>query len=131
MLFRSLPTSQFFPHSFLNFGKNLSLGFTNDGGEPQVFIVLVILHWTKDIQNVVLAPLRSVGAKEDQGLVSIDFLPRGLFIAIEDVYKLLAFLDTCFAKEKAIVGEEEMSEDRAAPANRNTTYLLVSSGITS
>ena len=90
--------------------------------------MLVILHWTKDIQNVVLAPLRSVGAKEDRGLVSIDFLPRGRFIAIEDVYKLLTFLDTCFAKEKAIVGEEEVSKDRAAPANRNTTYLLVSSG---
>ena len=106
----------------------MSLGFTNDGGEPQVLIVPVILHWTKDIQNVVLAPLQSVGAKEDRRLVSIDFLPRGLFIAIEDVNKLLAFLDTCFAKEKAIVGEEEMSEGRAAPANKNTTYLLVSSG---
>ena len=76
----------------------------------------------------ILAPLRSVGAKEDRRLVSIDFLPKGLFIAIEDVNKLLAFLDTCFAKEKAIVGEEEMSEGRAAPDNRNTTYLLVSSG---
>ena len=72
--------------------------------------------------------MRGVWAEEDRRLVGIDFLPRGRFIAIEDVYKLLTFLNTCFAKEKAIVGEEEMSEDRAAPANRNTTYLLVSSG---
>ena len=69
-------------------------------------MVPVILHWTKDIQNIVLAPLRSVGAKEDRRLVNIDFLPRGLFIAIEDVNKLLAFLDTYFAKEKAIVGKK-------------------------
>ena len=87
-----------------------------------------ILHWTKDIQNVILSPLRGIRAEEDRRLVGIDFLPRGRFIAIEDVYKLLTFLDTCFAKKEAIVGKEEVSKERAAPANRNTTYLLVPSG---
>ena len=87
-----------------------------------------ILHWTKDIQNEILSPLRGIRAEEDRRLVGIDFLPRGRFIAIEDVYKLLTFLDTCFAKKEAIVGKEEMSKERAAPANRNTTYLLVPSG---
>ena len=87
-----------------------------------------ILHWTKDIQNEILSPLRGIRVEEDRRLVGIDFLPRGRFIAIEDVYKLLTFLDTCFAKKKAIIGEEDVSKERAAPANRDSIYLLVPSG---
>ena len=72
--------------------------------------------------------MRGVWAEEDRRLVGIDFLPRGHFIAIEDVYKLLTFLDICFAKKEAIIGEKEVSKERAAPANRDSTYLLVPSG---
>ena len=46
---------------------------------------------------------------------------------LEDVNKILAFLDLCFAKKEAIIGEEEVSKERAAPANSNSIYLLVRS----
>ena len=72
--------------------------------------------------------MRGVWAEEDRRLVGIDFLPKGCFIAIEDVYQLLTFLDICFAKKEAIISEEEVSKERAAPANRDSTYLLVPSG---
>ena len=45
----------------------------------------------------------------------------------EDVHKMLTFLDCCFAKKEAIIGKEEVSKGRAAPADSNSINLLVSS----
>ena len=83
-----------------------------------------VLHWTKDIQNAFPSLLRGVWAEKDRGLVDIDFLPRGRFIAAEDVNKMLAFLDRCFAKKEAIVSKEEVSKGRPASADSNSIYLL-------
>ena len=71
--------------------------------------------------------MRGVWAEKDGRLVGIDFLPRGRFIAAEDVNKMLTFLDRCFAKKEAIIGEEEVSKGRVAPSDSNSIYLLVPS----
>ena len=51
-------------HFLLYFRKDLILGLTNNGREVEIPGVPKVLHWTEDIQNLILCFLGYVEAKE-------------------------------------------------------------------
>ena len=59
----------------------------------------------------------SIGAKENRGFFSIYFLSRGILVHLKNKLKLLAFIRICLTEKDAVVGKEEMSDTRTAPAN--------------
>ena len=48
-----------------------------------------------------------------------------MLIHLKNKLKLLAFIKICLTKEDAIVGKEEMSDTRAASANRDARERMI------